>query len=533
MSFNTLPMTFFKKRKLAMLLVCAPLVLTACGGSSSSSTGSSDSTTSTISGTASKGPIDSATVTAYALNSDGSRGQYLGTAITDAVGNFSLEVEHEGPATVVVTGGSYVDEASGQPVTLGQGVELETFLASVKESGRVGVTALTTIAASRAAANAAEGLATAIASANTEVSMSFGLAGADISMVPADLTVETGATASEDAQNYGLVQSGLSQLAMQSGMAPEELLTMVDELAEDFSDGRFDGMNAAGAALNFALEVTPEQALSGLQAAMTAFVNNPRNRSGADMGGMTVPEIGVEVIGQATKGPIADARVHVYELLTDGSRGNLLAVTKSDSAGNYTIRTTHAGPAAVVVSGGSYSDEATGTVVALNDAELETLVPDIATQGRVAVTALTTIASKRASANAEAGLAMAISAANAEVSATFGLDGVDIASTIPSDITSLDSAGDSVDAKNYGLVQSGLTKVAEAQNMAPEHVLDMIVDMSEDFADGKFDGLNAAGESIEFAVSITPEEALLGLDNAKNAFLNSDRNVSDMVGGPQ
>lgn len=211
-------------------------------GSSSSSTDSA----STITGTASKGPVDSATVTAYALNSDGSRGQYLGMTTTDAAGDFSLEVEHDGPASLVVTGGTYADEASGQAMSLGQGVELETFLASVKESGRIGVTALTTIAASRAATNASAGLADAIASANMEVSVNFGLEGAEISMVP------------------------------------EHVLVMIAEMGKEFADGTFDGRNIAGERIEFAAGIGPEEALLGLENAKNAFLNSGRNASGME-----------------------------------------------------------------------------------------------------------------------------------------------------------------------------------------------------------------------------------------------------------
>lgn len=515
--------------KLAALVISSPFWLTACGGSSSSTT----QTDSTIAGTATKGPIGSATVTIYSLNEDGTRGVHLAVTTTDASGNYSVRVDHDGPAAVVVTGGSYVDEASGMSVALEAGVELQTFIASADNARSVGVTALTTIAASRAAANAEAGLATAIAAANAEVSTAFGLAGVDItSTIPSDLTDMSSVQDSRNAKKYGLIQAGLTQLADVNSMAPESVLTMIGELAEDFSDGRLDGMNAANAAITSALEITPQQAYVGLSTAMSMFLQNPRNESDVDMTDVSLPGLEADITGQATKGPVADATVRVYALNEDGTRGRLLGTTISDAAGNYALQVKHDGTAAVVVSGGSYSDEATGTVVALGEHELETLVANLDEADTVAVTALTTIAAQRASANASAGLATAIAAANVEVAAMFGLEGVDLTEIIPSDMTNAGSAEDSAAARSYGLVQSGLTQTAEDMNLAPEDVLTLVSAIAEDFSDGNLDGMNAAGAAITSALEVTPEAALMGLNAAMEAFLNSAENASGLVSIP-
>lgn len=516
------------KQKLLAVLLCAPFVLTACGGKSSSGTVDSSST---ITGQATKGPIDSATVSVYAINENGSRGEYLATTVADAKGRFSVSVDHSGAAAVVVTGGSYVDEATGESVSLSAGAELETFVADVKASQSVAVTALTTIAAKRAAAKASAGLETAIASANAEVAAAFGLSGVDIAAtLPADVSSSEGSGASVNAKRYGLVQAGLTQHAETSGIAPASVLTLVADLSADFTDGRIDGRSAAGASLTAAGAMAPMQAMAGLNIAMSAFVSSPENRSGMSMPDITIPTVGVELSGQATKGPIAEATVSVYALNEDGTRGRLLGQTMSDAAGDYSLQVDHQGPSTVVVTGGSYRDEATGSTVVLGaEVELETLVPNLEQKNTVAVTALTTIAAERAKANAARGLSEAIAAANTEVAASFGLAGVDLTATIPSDMSSPNSMDDSADAQGYGLVQSGLTQLAMSNNMGPEEVLALVRGLAEDFSDGRLDGMTAAGAAISVALEVTPAEAMAGLEAAMSAFASGSQNASGSV----
>jgi hypothetical protein len=260
------------------------LSLTSCG----SFFGSGGSGTE-ISGVATKGPIDAGMITVYALNSDGTRGSILATGTTGADGAFSVDIgSYTGAVSVAVTGGSYVDEATGDTVVLGTGDELEALLAEAAEGTSVGVTALTTIAAVRAGQDAANGLETAIAAANKDVADAFGLTGVDIaSVIPSNLTQDS--TSDEgSAQQYGAVQSGLCQIVENEGMSSDEVLSLIRTMAEDFSDGEFDGTDAAGNALNNALSIAPDHAVAGLETAIDAFLNSPENRSGLGSGDVPV-----------------------------------------------------------------------------------------------------------------------------------------------------------------------------------------------------------------------------------------------------
>ncbi len=263
--------SFFKLKYLFLSGLFAAIVFAGCSLSGDS----------TLSGTASKGPIASATVSVYVLNDDGTRGSFLGSVTTDADGNYTLNVSYTGPVAVVVTGGSYTDEATGATVTLETGDELVTFLDSAENGESVAITALTTIAAEQAAANAASGIETAINAANKAVADAFGLTGVDLSsIIPADPTNTVSAGASVASQAYGIVMAALTQLASDAGVSASDVLDLIKDLADDYSDGVLDGKNAAGDALTFATAITPSDAMTGLNTAITNFLDGSRNKTG-------------------------------------------------------------------------------------------------------------------------------------------------------------------------------------------------------------------------------------------------------------
>ncbi len=238
---------------------------------------------STVFGTATKGPIDSATVSVYVLNSDGTRGALLGSSSTDADGSYTLNVSYTGSVAVVITGGSYVDEATGDTVTLSGSDELVTLLDSVATSGLdVAVTALTTIAADQAIANAGSGIETAIAAANLAVATEFGISGMDItSVIPVDPTDSVAlASATPASVAYGIVMAAMTQLAADNGVAAADVITLIKAMADDYSDGVMDGTNAAGNSTSSDAGLNTATAMSGWATAITNFLGGARNATG-------------------------------------------------------------------------------------------------------------------------------------------------------------------------------------------------------------------------------------------------------------
>lgn len=233
------------------------------------------------------GSVSGATVKIFALNADGTRGELLATTTTDADGNYSADIEADGPVSVLATGGSYVDEATESKVS--NNVELETFIDTVEDDSFVGVNALTTVAAANAKRNAAAGLENAIRAANGNVAAIFGVSGVDIvGTRPDDVTIEGQILdGTSSSTRLGFAMAGMSRLTLDSGLAPGQVGSLVKSIAEDYADGGFDGLND-GSPLSTALGVTPHAAMTGLGEAIKNFAGSPQNRSGIPAGGVAI-----------------------------------------------------------------------------------------------------------------------------------------------------------------------------------------------------------------------------------------------------
>jgi hypothetical protein len=229
--------------------------------------------------------------------------------------------------------------------------------------------------------------------------------------------------------------------------------------------------------------------------------------------------------GAAVKGKVVDATVTVYEYDGSGSRGNELTKTITNQDGEFSVTINFPGVVEVVVTGGTYSDEATGTSISLNSSELRTIVPGSGSPA-VAVTALTTIASAYVDEHANLGLTKAIARAEEVVSNAFGIGNIDILNTIPADLSEVSSANASQKALQYGAVQAGLSQIISMKNLDPSVLPAFIQDMADDFRDGVFDGKNGEA-ALEFATGITPADAANGLTKAIENFLNGTNNRSN------
>ena len=234
----------------------------------------------TLTGQAFKGPLDRATVTIYALNNDRSLGEALASTQTDTTGHWTAEGTFEGPVAVIATGGSYIDEATGQQVDNNDSNDqLIALIESVSNTMNVACTPLTTIAAQRAIENKAQGMAEAIANAKKEVASLFNIKGIDIvSTPPVDLTaIATKNPAQQDAARYGLAMAALTQTARDNGIPPGKVMQMIRDFSEDYSDGQLDGKKQGMALAVDTL--TPNQMLQAMEAAKTNFLEGEHNHS--------------------------------------------------------------------------------------------------------------------------------------------------------------------------------------------------------------------------------------------------------------
>jgi len=273
-------------------------LLAGCGGGGGSSDGSSgvssgSVTTGMLSGTAIKGPVGSATVKAFAIT-NGARGSQLGSATTDANGNFTMTMDaYTGPVMLQVRGGSYLDEATGIRMNMLDADELTCLVPAITVAAGstttgVQVTPLTSMAQAWAE-HMTGGMTTANATmANSRIGAAYVAPGADIVMMhPIDPTVAGSANgASIEAKNYGMMLAAMSQAAHDLGMTSSS--AMVTAMLDDASDGIMDGtmggtainMNGMGGMMGGGAMMSTT-GTSQLATSMATFINNmTMNRSG-------------------------------------------------------------------------------------------------------------------------------------------------------------------------------------------------------------------------------------------------------------
>jgi len=228
----------------AILMALLPLALAGCGGGGGFNPLSGGGSGPLVSGSVIKGPVSGATLTVYALNTDGTYGAVLGTGITDATGNFSfsLTAPHTGPAALVATGGTYTSETTGATVS-GAGSSL-CAMAIDLSAGATGlvITPLSDMVCARAAALAAGGtpLPTAIADADTFVMSIYGLTGRPETLRPSF----TAGALCTDAGKLAMVLAALDKLRTGLAGGSDALYTA---LSSDIADGTFDGLSGGAA----------------------------------------------------------------------------------------------------------------------------------------------------------------------------------------------------------------------------------------------------------------------------------------------
>ena len=184
----------------------------------------------------------------YPLDAGGAPGaSAAGPFTSDANGDWSgsIPAGAGGPFVLAATGGSYVDEATSNTVTIPAGRTLYGLLAGTQSQ----VTPLThaTYLGMQAQVAGGAALGDAIAAATASSINAFGFDFA--TTVPRNL-----ATASTAERTYAALLGGLSALidnnAALAAFASTHKVDLVLALATDMADGRLDGLGAAGGAID-------------------------------------------------------------------------------------------------------------------------------------------------------------------------------------------------------------------------------------------------------------------------------------------
>lgn len=216
-------------------LTLTTTLLSGCGGGSSSE---STPATTTISGSAVKGPVNGATVKALAANT----GAVLATTTTNSTGAYTFNISYNGDVVIEVEGGTYTDEATGLPTSLNQ---LKAIISPTGGTQTVHVTPLTYIAYGYAG-NTSTGFNTALTNLTTQ----FGLGSTNLLSTLPDV--------SSTANDYGRVLRAMSQYVKNQNLTNFEAFigqtltpATFTSLQANFATA-FNAINTTGPALTFA-----------------------------------------------------------------------------------------------------------------------------------------------------------------------------------------------------------------------------------------------------------------------------------------
>lgn len=250
----------------------------------------------------------------------------------------------------------------------------------------------------------------------------------------------------------------------------------------------------------------------------------------------TAPPGPTALQGGVFKGPIVGATLYVYLIHADGSQGGQVGGPwTTDANGNWAGQVDYGigGPFLMVSTGGTYVDEATGGTVSLAGVQLYGIMQG--TQAQVSPLTHATFLGMQALVAGGMTLDDAITQAFANAQTAFGYN---IATTAPSD-----AAGATANAKNYAGLLGGLATLLNANPALSAFVntpiADLVAALSADLANGKLDGLNAMGTTINVPTDSThtttlPWPALSPADlsawmNAANAYVATVTSLSGIT----
>lgn len=242
------------------------------------------------------------------------------------------------------------------------------------------------------------------------------------------------------------------------------------------------------------------------------------------------------ISGAAIKGPLSNASVNAFAI-ANGQSADMIGSTKTDANGNYTMTIgSYAGPVMLQVSGGSYTEEATGGLATMAAGDVMSAVLPSMTQGAnvsgIQITPITAMAQARAQ-QMPGGMTDAnIAAANVAMGNYFSVS--DITHVLPMNpLVPGSAAGASMDARNYGIALAGMSQLTKSLNMTSTSSL--VASLMSDASDGMMDG-NRGTSSISMSIggmmantTMAPTTGTSGLTSAMTSFMGSTTNRSGLT----
>ncbi|TRZ89094.1 hypothetical protein D4R89_06600 [bacterium] len=273
-----------------ILAIGSSLLLFGCGGGSGSGEAAATGADGMISGTAVKGPVNGATVTAFSI-SNGKMGALIGSGTTDAEGNFTVSIgSYSGPVMLRMNGGMYTDEATGASMTMQPGDVMTSVMPQVNAGSvmaGVQITPLTSMAQARVLSMSGGMIPANIASANTAMGNYFSVSNILYTHPMNPLILGSGSGATLEMRNYGIMLAAMSQYANSIGMPFSS--GMITAMMNDASDGIMNGMTGNAQIIMGGMggmmgtgnnPLSSNAGTSGLASALLAFMGSVQNRSG-------------------------------------------------------------------------------------------------------------------------------------------------------------------------------------------------------------------------------------------------------------
>jgi hypothetical protein len=253
---------------------------------------------------------------------------------------------------------------------------------------------------------------------------------------------------------------------------------------------------------------------------MVAFINTSNSQ----------PQVFTAIVAM---GPISDATVNVYELRDDGTKGNLIIGSlTSDASGRVDISLPAESPKRLLVesSGGTYRDEATGTLTQLsNNDVIHAVLP--AGIRQVAVTPFTNMAASLATTWMQQGVSAgdAVMQANIAVAQQYQLQSilevVPVAANDPNAVTAAN-----LEERKYSALLAGFAQEAHNMNVRP---IDLAQALANDWSDGIVDG-TVNGNPITVndlsgnPLQLTVDTGIGDLQTSSNTFLASTQDATKL-----
>ena len=262
-----------------------------CGSGGGGGDSDTSSLNGSISGTATKGPVADAVVTAFAVNMDGTKGHQIGAGHTNMQGVFNMPVsDYSGPVLIEMTGGHYTDEATGQEMDVLPGTVMTCaipFMGAGSAMEGIQITPLTSMA-QQMAANMHGGMTESNIAQSRQALEDFFDVMDILHTSPMDPTFNgSGNGADPDMINYGMTLAAMSQYASMQGVANSS--GFIDNMMDDASDGHMNGMMGPSQIMMGGHDgmmeghnslMPSDAATMGLADAMREFIHSPMNQSG-------------------------------------------------------------------------------------------------------------------------------------------------------------------------------------------------------------------------------------------------------------